>query len=291
MLPSDSGILLVDANSILLHHWLALWIGHQSIKISDGPETIAPQRQIIGGETSADISKVEGLLPVVWRAGIRIRDGHLAQADSVEYGTAFIANVSQKEALAVVETHSHAPFLPLKHVIRVDGEGCALGLRDLQWTQTVADLQSFWYVLVPLSKLPRFGVFVRCMCRAGCDIVDLRNNSFGHVHDGREGEWSSIVIAIWVFGFSHKHIDLVLAAFASRHAIGAKVPGFWDDLKMGREFQFFDFGHHSWIFHGYLLDLDDLYEIDIAMVLGAHGVGPLYGIVRQIHVRRNEAVL
>src|SRR3954454_21460712 len=134
VLPRDACVLLVHADRVLDRDGVAVLIVDDAVEVLDVPDAVASERQRVRQPPDAVLALVEHVLDPVRGRRIAVRHVHLRQAGAVDdrpQGAAVVvADLVQDETLARREADAQVPLLPL-HVVPVDREAGALGLRDL----------------------------------------------------------------------------------------------------------------------------------------------------------------
>jgi hypothetical protein len=235
----------------------------------DDTEAIAAQLEIVGGNTSSNISKVKGRLAMIRSSRIRIRNKHVRKRQAIKDASSIISNIMQSRALTIIETYAESPFLPLDDVPvnRVRG---AFGLNDIVGLEAGAlgadEIVEIFVALGDLVVRLR-GRIERVEEGQTDDLVDLAGRI---VNSGRKVKRDGIMIAFGVIvrGIPQVHVTLPFPRLIIV-AIGAVGPGITSDDCIFGQVQSFQFPLHFGGFQGDFLDLEKFGRIGGSMaVLG-----------------------
>lgn len=232
-------------------------------------EAIAAQLEIVGGDTSTNISEVEGRLAMIGSARVRIRNKHVRKRQAIKDASSVISNVMQGRALAIIETYTESPFLPLDDV-PINGVRGAFGLNDVVRLEAGAlgagEIMEIFVAGGDLVVGLR-GRVKRVEQGQTDDLVDLAGRI---VNSGRKVERDGIMVAFGVIvrGIPQVHVTLPLPRLIIV-AIGAVCPGITSDDCIFRQVQSFQLPLYFGGFQGDVLDLEEFGRISGSMaVLG-----------------------
>ncbi|MNS12131.1 hypothetical protein D3C72_436890 [compost metagenome] len=143
MFPQRAVILLVHADSVFHDKSFALIIDRRHIEITNRPQAVAAQFQLVGQTTEPVFAAVERAFPVMIELVVRIRNAHVGDTGAVEDRAhdiaVLVAQLVQNQTLTRREADAELPVLPT-HFPVIDGEAHALGLRDVQRFEPLARL-------------------------------------------------------------------------------------------------------------------------------------------------------
>ena len=139
------------------------------VEVGDLAEAVAAELERGGHEAEAPLADVERGAAVVVGRRVAVGDDHLGEREPVRdrprAAAVVVADRVQDHALAVVEADAQRPLLPA-HAVAVERERDALGLRDLERLEVVAQL----------AGRARGGGRTRPSSRGSstrCDVLDL----------------------------------------------------------------------------------------------------------------------
>jgi hypothetical protein len=85
-------------------------------------EAITSELQLVGSDTSSDISQIESLLAVKRRARVSVRHSHVGERQAVEKRATLEVDVVEGQAFTEVEADAEVPILPLDEVaLQIEG--------------------------------------------------------------------------------------------------------------------------------------------------------------------------
>jgi hypothetical protein len=116
VLPSDTIILLVHTNNVLLGKSITLRISKVTREVFDGTETVASKRELVSALTTTAVTKIKGHLTVKRRTRITIGNSHLRDRQSVKGRAAIKGKIMENHTLTRSETDSESPLLPSDQV-------------------------------------------------------------------------------------------------------------------------------------------------------------------------------
>jgi hypothetical protein len=70
VLVLEAVVLLVHTDDVFELDWFSLGVCAVAVKVLDMSETVAAEAELVCGDTKADITNVEGLFAVEWRARV-----------------------------------------------------------------------------------------------------------------------------------------------------------------------------------------------------------------------------
>lgn len=177
------------------------------------------------------------------RSGVRVGDRHLADREPVHDAAAVVPYVVDGGALAGVERHAEAPFLPFDQGLVRDAEGWAFGLDHVERFEVFAcalweELRDVVGRLAVADDVAGEGLRVeRFTFPACCRTVDTDDLRGQRIYDGDDRQWKRVEVGIGVVlgGVAAKAQPLEKAAVGISVVAASVGPGFDDDLKAGRE--------------------------------------------------------
>jgi hypothetical protein len=130
VLPLDPRVDLMDADTVVLGHHIAVGVDNVTRQVGDDTEAIATDysivrqhcvcvcvfgavtplgltRKVVGGHTRADVTQVESALAVEGVSWVPVRDKHLRQGEAVEHRSSVEGDIVQDHPLSPVETWSN----------------------------------------------------------------------------------------------------------------------------------------------------------------------------------------
>lgn len=106
VLPTDAGILLVNADTVFLRLRPTLIIGDDSAEILNASEAIAAKLKIIGCSAGSSITQVKGSFLEEGMTRVCIRNIHVRERQSIEEWPAIVFDVIKDHAFTLVEAWS-----------------------------------------------------------------------------------------------------------------------------------------------------------------------------------------
>lgn len=201
VLPEETRVLLVDADDVGGVDGLAFGVAENRGDVVDTAEAVAAELEVVGCQTSTDVTQVKGTLAVERVARVTVRDGHVGERQAVEQGAVVVVNIVEDHALSLVEADLEVPLLPLQCPAELrKGLNCERGslrLDNLERLEVGAHGVGFRDVLVCWAVLPCERLDGLVM--AGRHDVDTNQLEGGRVNDGRDGKGEGVVAAV-LFG-------------------------------------------------------------------------------------------
>lgn len=189
-----------------------------------------------------------------------IRHCHLRNRETVENVPVIIGDVVENQALAVIETDSETPLLPV-HGVAIHGEGRAFGLLDKIRLQIRAEgsIQQVVCILNCIHWLPRLGFSCLVVCSTG-QVVNPDQLLGVAVKNGAEFARKGIMIVFGVIHGNHVHEALEKPALLIG-VIRAVHPRVIADGHARRELQLLDLCENGRMLHTELLNTGQLIDI------------------------------
>lgn len=190
VLPTNTSVLLVNADHIGHINGVSLVIAQDRVEIVDTSQAVASKLEVVGHHASTRVTQVKGRLLVVGVARVCVGDVHVRQRQAVEQGAAIVSHIVEDHALALVEAHPEVPLLPVddgRGSLVFNGETGALGLDDLEWLDIRTQVLGLGNVLVcgvDLDRTDRLDSVVG----AGGEGVDPDHFQCVGADDGGDGE-------------------------------------------------------------------------------------------------------
>lgn len=254
VLKQQTIVLLVHADNVLELDGGTLGVGNDTVKVANGAETVAAQRELVGRSTKTNITEIKGLLAVEGAAGVTVGDSHFRQRNSVKQVIVLKLDIVQNKTLAVVEANAHGPALPF-NLIALGGEGSALRLLDNQGLETGTGLEAseLGSVLDSGVHLVLLGLG-KGLVNAGGQVVHADKLLVGNVKDGRKLERQRVVVGFGVVVLHDVHVKLDQGSLFIG-IVGSVNPGVANSRVALGELELFNLLDNNGVLEAVLLEL------------------------------------